>query len=228
MAGLDYRHASIDYRHAGADYSGSLDASVAAGVVAGSASVPPPGVNGDAGVAAGVVGGVAGVPVASVAAAAGANVAAVAGAGAVGSVTVEAAAVAAVSTVGGSGAVPAATASQTAEAAPDPATCTGMVNTPDLVRRVVLTTVDQVPPLAPGEHGYDELDKENRLARFYPTRARGVNVWIASGAVTTTQPTDESTITRWLHGGHEGPDDLTETEADLLSAAGYTIHVEAA
>lgn len=228
MAGLDYRHASIDYRHAGADYSGSLDASVAAGVVAGSASVPPPGVNGDAGVAAGVVGGVAGVPVASVAAAAGANVAAVAGAGAVGSVTVEAAAVAAVSTVGGSGAVPAATASQTAEATPDPATCTGMVNTPDLVRRVVLTTVDTVPPIAEGDIGYYPLEAKNRLARFHQPRARGVNVWIASGAVTTTQPTDPATITRTLYGAHEGPDDLTDTESDLLAAAGYVINVEAA
>lgn len=228
MAGLDYRHAGIDYRHAGGDYAGSLDASVAAVVVAGSAAVPPPGVNGDAGVAGGVVGGVAAVGEPTVAAAAGANVAVVAGTGAVGSVVVQAGAVAAVSTVSGSGALPAPTASQTANATPDTATATGLVNTPDLVRRVVLTTVDTVPPIAEGDIGYHPLEAKNRLARFHQPRARGVNVWIASGAVTTTQPSDPSTITRTLYGAHEGPDDLTETEADLLAAAGYVVNVEAA
>lgn len=228
MAGLDYGHAGIDYRHTGADYAGSLDASVAATVVAGSAACPPPGVNGNAGVVVGVVGGVAGVAAPSVTAGASASPAVAAASGGVQAVTVQASAVAAVTVVSGASSVPAATASQTANATPDPVTATGGVNGPDLARHVVLTTSDTLPSQAPGEFGYYPLDAANRLARFYPARAKGNNVWIAAGAVSTTQPADETTITRTILGGHEPPDDLTETESDLLAAAGYAINVEAA
>ena len=69
-----------------------------------------------------------------------------------------------------------------------------------------------------------------RLARFYAPRAKGGNVWILSDTtVTTTQPMTEAdiaTITRTLYGGHNYPDDLSETEAALLVAAGNTVDVE--
>ena len=228
MAGLDYRHAGIDYRHATSDYRGSLDATVSPAVVAAVAAVPAPTVSGAATVAAGVVAASAGVPGPTVAANASVSASVVAGVSSVGSPTVSGAANAAVSTVGVVGAVPSATASQTANAAPDTVTATGGVHVADLVRRVALPTTDSLPPLASGEVGYRPLAAKNRLARFYSPRARGVNVWIADGAVTTTQPADSSTITRTLYGGHEGPDDLTDAEAELLADAGYAINVEAA
>ena len=91
-------------------------------------------------------------------------------------------------------------------------------------------TTNTLPNLAKGETDYQPHAAKNRLARFYAPRAKGGNVWILSDTtVTTTQPMTEAdiaTITRTLYGGHDYPDDLSETEAALLVAAGQSVDVE--
>jgi len=225
---VDYRQTGVDYRQTGVSYRGVQDAAVAPAVVAGVAAVPSPTVSGDAGVAPGVVTATAAVLASTVSGAAGVSAATIVAVAAVPSATAAGHANVTAGVVAAAGAVPAATASQTASVTPDTIPALAAVPTPDQVRRVTLDTTNTLPSLAKGDTDYRPLTAANRLARHYSPRAKGVNVWIASGAVTTTQPSDNTTITRTLYGGHEGPDDLTETESDLLAAAGYRIDVEAA
>jgi len=118
-----------------------------------------------------------------------------------------------------------------AAVAPDTvATAAACSSFTDVTELFTSPTTDTVPTLAKGETDYQPLAAKNRLARFYGPRAKGGNVWILSGTtVTTTQPMTEAdiaTITRVLYGGHEYPNDLSETEAALLVAAGNTVDVE--
>jgi len=174
------------------------------GVVSALAAAPAPAVTADASAAPAVVAVVAAVPAGTVTATA----------------SVSAAVVASVT------ALPAAVVSQTANPAPDTVARSASVSGLSLVRHVQTGTTDTLGTMPVGEEFFNPFTPENRLARFYNARAKGRNLWIVNDAtVATDQPTDETTITRTIHGGHTGPD-LTETEADLLSVAGYTIDVE--
>jgi len=225
---LDYRQTGIDYRQTGASYQGSLDAAVTPAVVAAVTAAPSPTVAGAADATVGVVAATAAVLAPTVSGAAGVSAATIAAVAAVPSAAAAGHAEVAAVTVAAVAASPAAQASQTANVTPDTIPSLVAVPSPDQVRRVTLNTTNTLPTLAKGEPDYRPLAAANMLARHYSPRSKGVNVWIASGAVTTTQPADPDTITRTLHGGHEGPDDLTDTEADLLATAGYRIDVEAA
>lgn len=82
----------------------------------------------------------------------------------------------------------------------------------------ILPQIDVVP--------YHTNDPARRLARFRTPGARGRNIFIlTSGAVTTRQPGDPTTISRTLLGGHESPTDLTSEELDALIGAGYIVEV---
>jgi hypothetical protein len=82
----------------------------------------------------------------------------------------------------------------------------------------ILPQIDVVP--------YHTNDPARRLARFRTPGARGRNIFIlTSGAVTTRQPGDPTTISRTLLGGHESPTDLTSDEFDALIGAGYNVEV---
>lgn len=73
---------------------------------------------------------------------------------------------------------------------------------------------------------YPTISPARRLARFFTSGSRGRNVFIlTNGSATTRQPTDHSTISRTLLGGHESPDDLTSEEIDALLAAGIGVEV---
>ena len=64
------------------------------------------------------------------------------------------------------------------------------------------------------------------LRRYYLPGPRGENVFIVNNAIVQTyQPADQSTVTRQILGGHDAPDDLTDTEVALLIAAGYPFSV---
>ncbi len=82
----------------------------------------------------------------------------------------------------------------------------------------ILPQIDVVP--------YHTNDPARRLARFRTPGPRGRNVFIlTSGAVTTRQPGDPTSISRTLLGGHESPTDLTSQELDALVGAGFTVEV---
>lgn len=202
----------------------SGDASAVPATVTCTATVPASTVVGDASVVAGGVAGVGAVGDATVASTVSVTAGSVAGVAAVPSVDARSVVDVAAGVVGGVAAVPVAQASQTADVVLDEIVTTAAVGVLRLGRHVVTTTVAGGDRLAQGEEWFDPLDPANRLARFMTPRDRGVNVWIASGAVTTEQPADASTVTRTIYGGHVSPD-LTDSEADLLVAAGYDMNV---
>ena len=250
----DYRQTGVDYRDAVRNYYGFADATVTPATIAATTAVPQvkhsldyretgttyrqtattyAGVDqSDITVAATVtpatVVAVATVPAHTLAVGVTLAAGTIAATTTAPSPTIVAEAVVAAGVVTGISAVPSAQASQTANATPSPVAALAGIGALTSLRCVILDTTNTLPSLAKGDTDYRPLTAANRLARHYSPRAKGVNVWIASGAVTTTQPSDNTTITRTLYGGHEGPDDLTETESDLLAAAGYRIDVEAA
>ena len=199
--------------------------------VAGVGAVPGATVSGGATVTAGTVAGTGAVPAPALSTGAVLTPGVVAGVGAIPSVTVLTETVISAATVAGTGAVPAPTTTGTAAVAPDTvATVAACSSFTDVTELFTSPTTDTLPNLAKGETDYQPHAAKNRLARFYAPRAKGGNVWILSDTtVTTTQPMTEAdiaTITRTLYGGHDYPDDLSETEAALLVAAGQSVDVE--
>jgi len=159
--------------------------------------------------------------------------ASIAGVGAVSNIVVTGDAQVSATTVVGSATVPTVTSiSGTASALPYVVTAISSLDNTDMTRRYVPKYENTLPTQAKGELDYQPLASNNRLARFYSARSKGINLWIVSNStVTTTQPVsdaDIANITRTLHGAHESPSDLTSTEADLLISAGYDMTVEAA
>ena len=226
---------------------------VDAGVVAATAAVPAPSLSTGVNLSPSAVAGVGAVPGATVSGGATVTAATVAGTGAVPAPAFSTGAVLTPGTVAGIGAVPGGAATGGAAASPStvagtgavpaPTTTGGATTTPSVVAAIsalssftdvtelfTSPTTDTLPNLAKGETDYQPHAAKNRLARFYAPRAKGGNVWILSDTtVTTTQPMTEAdiaTITRTLYGGHNYPDDLSETEAALLVAAGNTVDVE--
>ena len=199
--------------------------------VAGVGAVPRATVSGGATVTAGTVAGTGAVPAPALSTGAVLTPGVVAGVGAIPSVTVLTETVISAATVAGTGAVPAPTTTGTATVTPDTvATVAACSSFTDVTELFTSPTTDTLPNLAKGETDYQPHAAKNRLARFYAPRAKGGNVWILSDTtVTTTQPITEAdiaTITRTLYGGHDYPDDLSETEAALLVAAGQSVDVE--
>lgn len=189
------------------------------------AAVASASVVGDASVGVSVVAGVGAVGDATVAAAASVTAGSVAGVAQVASVDARSVVDVAAGVVGGVAATPVAVASQAADVVLDTLVTTAGVAGVRLGRHVVTNTTAGGNRVAEGSDWFNPLSAENRLARFYAPRDVGVNVWIVSDAtVTTDHPADESTITRTIHGGHDSPD-LTDTEADLLIAAGYDMDI---
>jgi hypothetical protein len=124
------------------------------------------------------------------------------------------------------GTIPAHQAGMSSEATPDTVTIVGSVNALTPARHADTGVVAGVPRREEGAEFYNPLAVANRLARFYTPINRGINVWIVDNAtVVTSQPDPTANVTRIVYGGHEGQD-LTETEADLLAAAGYIVNVE--
>ena len=98
------------------------------------------------------------------------------------------------------------------------------VSSLDLAMRFVPTTENILPQI--DVVPYHTNDPARRLARFRTPGARGRNVFIlTSGAVTTRQPGDPTTISRTLLGGHESPTDLTSDELNALVGAGFNVEV---
>ena len=159
--------------------------------------------------------------------------ASIAGVGAVSNTVVTGDAQVSATTVVGSATLPTVTSiSGTASALPYVVLATSSLDNTDMARRYVPKYESTLPTQAKGELDYQPLAPNNRLARFYNARSKGINLWIVSNStVTTTQPVsdaDIANITRTLYGAHESPSDLTSTEADLLISAGYDMTVEAA
>ncbi len=189
------------------------------------AAVLSPTVAGAAVVSGSVVAGVGAVGDATVASTVAVTAGTVAGVAAVPSVAARSVVDVAAGVVAGVAASPAPTVSQAADVLVDPVTTTSGVGVLRLGRHVVTNTTPGGNRLAEGEAWFNPLSAENRLARFYTPRDRGINVWIVSDAtVTTDYPADATTITRTIHGGHDSPD-LTDAESDLLVAAGYDMEV---
>jgi hypothetical protein len=66
------------------------------------------------------------------------------------------------------------------------------------------------------------------LRRHYAMERKGTNLIIINNtSIQTFPPSDWSTVTRWIYGGHASPTDLTSTEISLLIADGYSIDVGA-
>jgi hypothetical protein len=255
---LPYQAAGVDYRQTATTYRGdnasevNIGAAPAITAVIGVGAIPAPVVTADANVAAAVVAGVGAVPAVSVASVVDVAAGVVAGIGAIPSVVVLLFTEILPAVVAGVGAVPAAVVTGNADVAPSavagvaaipaaasivgaanaaPNTVAGVIASigPSLQHRYQPTYQNTLPRLAKGEANYNPLAAMNRLARFYSPGSAGINVWIVSDAsVSTTQPADETTITRTLYGAHESPTDLTSAEVALLIAAGYGMDVEVA
>jgi hypothetical protein len=87
--------------------------------------------------------------------------------------------------------------------------------------RLILPTENTLSPLDVPK--YHVASRSRNLARFMTPGGRQRNVWIlTSGAVTTRQPADMSTVSRSILGGHVPPDDLSSEERTLLTDAGYS------
>ena len=66
------------------------------------------------------------------------------------------------------------------------------------------------------------------LRRHYAMERKGTNLIIVENtSIQTFPPSDWSTVTRWIYGGHASPTDFTSTEIALLIADGYSIDVGA-
>lgn len=199
-------------------------------VIATAATTPAVTVTGDANAAASTITGVAALPSVTVAQGAGVTVSlsTVAAVGTIPDptvtqgtgVTVTPAAVAAAATT------PDVTVGEGAGITVAPSQVDGTTTVPsiDLFMRYVPTVENIVPQV--DVMPYYVNDPARRLARFRTPGARGRNVFIlTSGAVTTRQPGDSTTISRTLSGGHESPTDLTSSELDALIGAGFTVEV---
>ena len=220
----------------------------AVGAVVGSVSIPSASVVVEASVALSVVAAVSAVAVVSVASVVESSPASTVGVAGVGVADVSVTAVVAPVEVGGTvllgdasassvvnvvaavvscvGTIPAHQAGMSAEVVSS--VIRGRVGLVDalLARRVDTGSTGSGSRMKEGELFFNPLGVENRLARFYTPRRRGVNVWIVGNAtVTERQPVPSANVTRVIYGGHVGPD-LTVVEAALLADAGYSVSVD--
>ncbi len=120
-------------------------------------------------------------------------------------------------------AIPAVTPSSNYTALPDAIAAVGSVPSVTMYRLVVIPTQNIVPSVGLRE---DTTPAAYALMRHYSPGPRGDNIFIVNNAtVQDYLPTDWSTVTRWIYGGHESPRDLSTEEEALLISAGYSFRV---
>lgn len=219
---------SNDYRQDTLRYDGGVNVTVAPAVIAATSSVPAVSIAVSQTVSASTIATAATTPAVTVRTGVTVSVTTVSTSGlipdptiAVGTgVTATLAAVAATVTVPD----PTVTEGTGVSVAPSQIDGSSTVSSLDLAMRFVPTTENILPQI--DVVPYHTNDPARRLARFRTPGARGRNVFIlTSGAVTTRQPGDPTTISRTLLGGHESPTDLTSEELNALVGAGFNVEV---
>ena len=100
-----------------------------------------------------------------------------------------------------------------------------VATTPDVLLHRILT-VPESNTLPPVLRPQDATKAAFALRQHYKPTARGINLVIVNNAsVQTFMPSDFSSVTRVIYGGHASPNDLTGTEQAILIAAGYQFNV---
>ena len=125
--------------------------------------------------------------------------------------------------VGGTGAVPDPT--REWHVLPGTITCTTTMGEEPVYTLLEMPYTMTLPPVGVPEEA-------SRLAyalrRHYAMERKGTNLIIINNtSIQTFPPSDWSTVTRWIYGGHASPKDFTSTEIALLIANGYSIDVGA-
>ena len=124
---------------------------------------------------------------------------------------------------GGTGAVPDPT--REWHVLPSTITCTTTMGEEPVYTLLEMPYTMTLPPVGVPEEA-------SRLAyglrRHYAMERKGTNLIIINNtSIQTFPPSDWSTVTRWIYGGHASPTDFTSTEIALLIADGYSIDVGA-
>ncbi len=125
--------------------------------------------------------------------------------------------------VGGTGAVPDPT--REWHVLPGTITCTTTMGEEPVYTLLEMPYTMTLPPVGLRE---DATPAAYALRRHYAMERKGTNLMIINNtSIQTYAPSDWSTVTRWIYGGHASPTDFTSTEIALLIANGYSIDVGA-
>ena len=108
-------------------------------------------------------------------------------------------------------------------ATPDKVVALATLGNKEQYRLVVIPTSDIVPSIGLRD---EPTPAAYALMRHYSPGPRGENIFIINGlTVQNYLPSDLSTVTRWIYGGHDSPRDLTVAEETVLLGAGYSFRV---
>ena len=125
--------------------------------------------------------------------------------------------------VSGTGAVPDPT--REWHVLPGTITCTTTMGEEPVYTLLEMPYTMTLPPVGLRE---DATPAAYALRRHYAMQRKGTNLIIVNNtSIQTFPPSDWSTVTRWIYGGHASPKDFTSTEISLLIANGYSIDVGA-
>ena len=125
--------------------------------------------------------------------------------------------------VGGTGAVPDPT--REWHVLPGTITCTTTMGEEPVYTLLEMPYTMTLPPVGVPE---EATRLAYGLRRHYAMERKGTNLIIVENtSIQTFPPSDWSTVTRWIYGGHASPTDFTSTEIALLIADGYSIDVGA-
>ena len=125
--------------------------------------------------------------------------------------------------VGGTGAVPDPT--REWHVLPGTITCTTTMGEEPVYTLLEMPYTMTLPPVGVPE---EATRLAYALRRHYAMERKGTNLIIINNtSIQTFPPSDWSTVTRWIYGGHASPTDFTSTEIALLIADGYSIDVGA-
>ena len=125
--------------------------------------------------------------------------------------------------VGGTGAVPDPT--REWHVLPGTITCTTTMGEEPVYTLLEMPYTMTLPPVGVPE---EASRPAYALRRHYAMERKGTNLIIINNtSIQTFPPSDWSTVTRWIYGGHASPTDFTSTEIALLIADGYSIDVGA-
>ena len=125
--------------------------------------------------------------------------------------------------VSGTGAVPDPT--REWHVLPGTITCTTTIGEEPVYTLLEMPYTMTLPPVGLRE---DATPAAYALRRHYAMQRKGTNLIIINNtSIQTFPPSDWSTVTRWIYGGHASPKDFTSTEISLLIANGYSIDVGA-
>jgi len=124
---------------------------------------------------------------------------------------------------GGTGAVPDPT--REWHVLPGTITCTTTMGAEPVYTLLEMPYTMTLPPVGVPE---EASRPAYALRRHYAMERKGTNLIIVENtSIQTFPPSDWSTVTRWIYGGHASPTDFTSTEIALLIADGYSIDVGA-